>query len=313
MNEFSIIQHFFTTQKVMRHDVILGIGDDAAIVSPPTNQQIVITTDTLVDGVHFPKETSPFDIGHKSLAVNLSDLAAMGASPAWLTLALTLPNIDETWLRDFARGFFTLAEEYNAQLIGGDLTRGPLTITIQAHGLIPAGTAIQRNNAKPGDLIYVTNTLGDAALGLAVLQNKITLPNQDQKNIIAKINRPTPQIKMGEQLRGIASAALDISDGLAADLGHILEKSHVGAEVNVNLIPLSTFLRDNIHYQDALQFALSGGDDYELCFTVPPNKINQVPENCTCIGKITNTNKLELHDSNGNEFYLNHTGYQHFT
>src|SRR5579872_3431761 len=173
LNEFAIIQHFFTTQNISRNDVILGIGDDAAIITPPANQQIVITTDTLVNGVHFLQDTSPYDIGFKSLAVNLSDLAAMGATPAWVTLALTLPLVDETWLNDFSRGFFALASEYKTQLIGGDLTHGPLTITIQAHGLIPSGQAIQRATAKPGDLIYVTNTLGDAALGLAILQNKI--------------------------------------------------------------------------------------------------------------------------------------------
>lgn len=312
MNEFAVIQHFFNTQTISRKEVMLGIGDDAAIITPPANQDIVITTDTLVSGVHFPENTLAYDIGFKSLAVNLSDLAAMGATPAWLTLALTLPTIDETWLKDFSRGFFTLATDYQAQLIGGDLTRGPLTITIQAHGLTPKNQAIHRNTAKPGDLIYVTHTLGDAALALAILQNKITIPEIDKETIFAKLNRPTPQIKIGEKLRGIANSAIDISDGLIADLGHILEKSTVGAEINVDLIPLSTTLRDHVSQKDALRFALSGGDDYELCFTVPHEKKNLVPENCTCIGKITDTHKLNLHFSNGIHYPLDYTGYQHF-
>lgn len=313
MNEFAVIQHFFSTQTLSRKDVALGIGDDAAIITPPANQQIVITTDTLVSGVHFPTETLPYDIGFKSLAVNLSDLAAMGATPAWLTLALTLPTIDETWLKDFTRGFFTLATEHQAQLIGGDLTHGPLTITIQAHGLIPLNQAIQRNTAKPGDLIYVTNTLGDAAFALAILQNKINIPTEHQKNLFTKLNQPIPQIKIGERLRGIANSAIDISDGLAADLGHILEKSTVGAEINVDLIPLSNIMRESISKDNALHFALSGGDDYELCFTVPLDKQHLVPEHCTCIGKITNTTKLDLRFSNGIKYNLPHTGYQHFT
>jgi len=313
MNEFAVIQHFFNAQNISRKDVALGIGDDGAIITPPAHQQIVITTDTLVNGVHFPAATLPYDIGYKSLAVNLSDLAAMGATPAWLTLALTLPSIDEQWLKDFSRGFFALAAEYQAQLIGGDLTHGPLAITVQAHGLIPVGQAMQRSAAKSGDLIYVTNTLGDAALGLAVLQKKINLSREYQENILAKLNRPTPQIKIGEQLRGIANAAIDISDGLAADLGHILEKSAVGADIHVDQIPLSKILRDHLNKNDALRFALSGGDDYELCFTVPADKKNLIPQHCTCIGKITDAKKLALRWSDGTKYPLDNAGYQHFT
>ena len=312
MNEFAAIQHFFALQNISRKDVTLGIGDDAAIITPPEKQQIVITTDTLVEGVHFLTQTSPYDVGFKSLAVNLSDLAAMGATPAWLTLALTISTLDEIWLKDFSQGFFALASQYEAQLIGGDLTRGPLTITIQAHGLIPFGQAIKRSTAKPGDLIYVTNTLGNAALALAVLQKKINLPNEYQESVFSQLNRPTPQIKIGEQLRGIASAAIDISDGLLADLGHILEKSSVGAEIDVDLIPLSHILQKHLNQKEALYFALSGGDDYELCFTVPVLKKNLVPKNCTYIGKITDTNKLDLRFANGEKYHFHHTGYQHF-
>lgn len=312
MNEFEVIQHFFNRQSILREDVNLTIGDDAAIITPPAGHQIAITTDTLVYGVHFPIDTSPYDIGFKSLAVNLSDLAAMGATPAWLTLALTLPSVDELWLKEFSDGFFSLASKYQAQLIGGDLTRGPLTITIAAHGLIPTGQALKRNTAKPGDLIYVTNTLGDAAAALAFLQNKTSIPDENKNSILTKLNRPIPQIKTGEQLRDIATSCIDISDGLVADLGHILEKSAVGAEVNVDCIPLSETLQKYVNKEEALHFALSGGDDYELCFTVPADKINFVPANCTCIGKIINSNKLNLQFSDGKKYDLTHAGYQHF-
>ncbi|HSW69008.1 MAG TPA: thiamine-phosphate kinase [Gammaproteobacteria bacterium] len=300
MNEFDVIKHFFTSQKIARKDVALGIGDDAAIITPHEDQQIVITTDTLINGVHFPEKTAAYDIGFKALAVNLSDLAAMGATPAWLTLALTLPSVDETWLKEFSRGFFDLAEKYNAELIGGDLTKGPLTVTIQALGLVPFNQAITRSGAKPGDLIYVTNTLGDAAFALV---------STEFSGLKEKLNRPTPQIKIGEQLRGIAHAAIDISDGLVADLGHILEKSNAGAEIHVDALPLSDALRQHIN---KYEFALNGGDDYELCFTVPENKKNRVPKNCTCIGKITDSKKINLLFSDGTRYDLDKKGYQHF-
>ncbi len=311
MNEFELIQHFFTQQSISRDDVTLGIGDDAAIVTPPPHQQIVITTDTLVADIHFLANTDPYDIGYKSLAVNLSDLAAMGATPAWLTLALTLPRADEAWVKDFSRGFFKLATEYQAQLIGGDLTRGPLTITIQAHGLIPTGQAIHRKSAQPGDLIYVSHTVGDAAAALAYLQNKITLPEKDKALVLEKLNRPTPRIALGIQLRDVASAAIDISDGLAADLSHILTNSRVGAEINLDLLPLSETLRQ-INPEAALSFALKGGDDYELCFTVPAHKKHRVPTYCTCIGKITLETELNFHFSDGKKYNLQDLGYQHF-
>ncbi|HSW93774.1 MAG TPA: thiamine-phosphate kinase [Gammaproteobacteria bacterium] len=311
MNEFAIIQRFFTPQTLSRKDVLLGTGDDAAIISPPTDQQLVITTDTLVKGVHFPINTSAADIGFKSLAVNLSDLAAMGATPAWLTLALTLPAVDETWLTDFSRDFLTLATNYHAELIGGDLTQGPLTITVQAIGLVPTGQAIQRNTAKPGDFIYVSNTPGDAAAGLAFLQKKINLSIDDQKNCVEKLNRPIPRIQLGEQLRDIASAAIDLSDGLLADLGHILEKSGVGATIHPDQIPLSNAL-SHLEKDQALHFALNGGDDYELCFTVPADKKNRVPKECTCIGTITDTQTLDLIFSNGKRYPVPDKGWQHF-
>lgn len=312
LHEFDIIQAFFNNQLTQRSDVILGIGDDAAIVTVATDQDLVITTDTLVSGIHFPENTSAYDIGYKALAVNLSDLAAMGATPCWVTLALTLPTADVFWLKQFTDGFFALANRFNVQLIGGDLTKGPLTITVQAHGLTPKNSAIRRSGARPGDLIYVTNTVGDAGLALKLLQDK-NAPEQ----ILKKLCRPEPQITIGEKLRGIASAAIDISDGLAADLGHILEKSETGASVYVDELPLSNEILNLISHDDAIQLALNAGDDYELCFTVPENKSTLLKTALygyayTCIGKITETKTLDLKFKNGTLYVFKNQGYQHF-
>ncbi|MCD6040166.1 MAG: thiL [Gammaproteobacteria bacterium] len=311
LHEFDIIEKFFSQQSVRRSDVILGIGDDAAIVQAP-QQDLILTIDTLVEGVHFLENTSAFDIGFKALAVNLSDLAAMGATPAWITLALTLPEVDENWLKDFSCGIFELAQRYNVQLIGGDLTRGPLAITIQAHGLIPHNQAIKRQGAKKDDLIYVTHTLGDAAMGLLYAQKKISINSIFEKVILTRLHRPEPRIPIGEKLRGIASAAIDISDGLVADLGHILKKSDVGAIIYVDHLPLSRALYESLSYDQRMELALSGGDDYELCFTVPPEKKKLLNFECTCIGMITDIKGLHLQSKNGRPYVLKTPGYQHF-
>lgn len=310
MNEFQIIQHFFSQQNIQRDDVTLGIGDDAAIVSIPTNHQLVITADTLVQGVHFPMDTAAFDIGYKALAVNLSDLAAMGATPAWITLALTLNKADSAWLTDFSRGLFALTAPHQVQLIGGDLTStaGPLTITIQAHGFVPTQKALRRDQAKPGDLIYVTHTLGDAAYAIElILQNKSVPEPFNQR-----LNRPEPQIAIGKQLRHIAHAVTDISDGLAADLGHILERSQVGAEVFVEQLPLSAELKQSTSSEHSIDLALNGGDDYELCFTVPHDHPQTFDFDCTCIGKITAEKGLVLQFNDGRKYTGSVRGYQHF-
>ena len=310
MNEFELIEKFFYQQAIHRSDVVLGIGDDCAIVQVPAEQQLVITTDTLVAGVHFFENTEPFDLGFKSLAVNLSDLAAMGATPAWITLALTLPALNEAWLQAFSKGFFQLAKQYNVQLIGGDLTRGPLTITVQAHGLVPHDQALCRSHAQPGDLIYVTNTVGDAALGLLFLQQKIHLDKAQQAAVLNRLHRPEPRIDIGKKLRGHAHAVIDISDGLAADLGHILEKSHVGATIYVDQLPVSSVLREATTPDQAISLALNGGDDYELCFTATADK--KFDFNCTCIGKITDTQTLALRFSDEQSYNGAIHGYQHF-
>lgn len=312
MNEFDIIKKFFAPHAAPRKDVIAGIGDDCAIVNPDPNQQIAITTDTLVAGVHFFENADAYDIGFKSLAVNLSDLAAMGATPAWVTMALTLPTADENWLNHFAQGFFALANRYQVQLIGGDLTRGPLSITIQAMGLVPNNQFLRRSGAKVDDLIYVTHTLGDAALALHVLQNKLTLSPLHQKEILQRLNRPEPRITIGKSLRNISNAAIDISDGLAADLTHILTASQVGAVINVDHIPLSDTLHTSMPHAQAIALALNGGDDYELCFTVPNDQQASVPSECTCIGKIVATPGLTLQFDDGTKYALPVDGYQHF-
>lgn len=312
LHEFDLIKQFFASSTLSRRDVILGIGDDAAILTIPSEHELVISTDTLISGVHFPIETSAFDIAHKALAVNLSDLAAMGATPAWATLALTIPEANKAWLTEFSAGFFALANRFNVQLIGGDTTRGPLSITIAAHGIIPTGSALRRDRAKPNDLIYVTNTLGEAGFALQQYQKQIS-PNP----FLQKLNQPEPQIMIGEKLRGIAHAAIDISDGLAADLGHILENSLVGANVIVDDLPLSKTLRQFVSQEEGIHLALTAGDDYELCFTIPENKKSQLETTLkdfsyTCIGKITETPGLNFTFRNGDNYVQKTNGYQHF-
>lgn len=319
MNEFDLIKTYFATQLTHRNDVVVGIGDDAAIVNVPSGQSLAITTDTLIAGVHFPETTLPYDIGYKSLAVNLSDLAAMGASPAWVTMALTLPHKNQDWLQSFCEGFFTLANRHQVQLIGGDLTHGPLTITVQAMGLIPHQQAILRSRAKPGDLIYVTGTLGDAGLALRFLQNGVSLAKPCQSPVLERLNRPEPRVTSGEQLRGLASAAIDISDGLAADLGHILEQSRVGAILHVDQLPLSEALSHALPHEEVIALALTAGDDYELCFTIPAERRDDLEKNLsqiacrfTCIGVIRKQPGLELIYQNGNHYHGPVIGYRHF-
>jgi thiamine-monophosphate kinase len=325
LSEFSIIERYFTRRASTRHDVVLGIGDDAAVLDIPQGMQLVAATDTFVADVHFPAGTAPAAIGHKSLAVNLSDLAAMGAQPAWATLVLSLPEADANWLEAFSRGFFQLCERYGVQLVGGDTTRGPLAVTVQVMGLIPPGQMLQRRAAKVADRIFVTGTLGDASLGLRLLQASHALDSPEARELVRRLEYPEPRIAYGIALRGIASAAIDISDGLMADLGHILEQSGVGAELRVDQVPTSPAYQRLCEQLDigpgtpeALQGALAGGDDYELCFTVPPYRIEQfealaeVFEMCTQIGVIQETPGLRCVYSDGRDFRAGAPGYQHF-
>jgi len=318
VNEFELITRYFARQPVARPDVALGIGDDAAILDVPHGQQLVVSTDMLVAGVHFPENTDAVSIGHKSLAVNLSDLAAMGAAPAWYTLNLSLPQADTGWLEGFCQGMFALALKHNVALVGGDTTRGPLTIGIQIMGLVPHGQALQRVGARPGDRIYVTGLLGEAALGLRVTQGQLKLPDEYLANVLTQFNRPLPRVLVGLGLRGLASACIDISDGLAADLDHILAANDVGARIHLKRLPVSPAY-DAAFEQVGWQEALAGGDDYELCFTIPPSQETAfriasahfgVP--CSYIGDIEAEAGLRIVDEQGALYVPEHSGFDHF-
>jgi thiamine-monophosphate kinase len=294
ISEFTLIERFFRQQNIKNPSTRTGIGDDCALLSIPDGYELAVTTDTMVENVHFFAGTDPELLGHKLLAVNLSDLASMGAKPVSVTLALTLPKVDESWLEAFSKGFLGLAERYTVDLIGGDTTSGPLTLTVQALGLVPRGQALLRSTAKPGDFIYMTGRLGDAGLGLKITQG-YACPNSEAA--LARFNTPCPQVDTGMALRGIASACIDISDGLAGDLGHILEQSHVGACLDWDFLPLSDEVLAYIQETGDWMLALTAGDDYELCFTVSPEKAEQLTIDCKKIGMIETAPGLRLNKS----------------
>ena len=293
MKEFELINRFFTGRGITRRDVDLGIGDDCALVTIPEGCQLAVTTDTLVEGVHFFSDISPKALGHRILAVNLSDLAAMGAEPAWISIGLTLPNVDETWLEQFTEGMHDIAEYYNVQLIGGDTTQGPLTITVCAKGIVPKGKALTRSGAKVGDWLYVTGDLGDAALAIEARKQGWELSDTDRSYVQKKFDFPAPQVAAGQVLRGLANSAIDISDGLLADLNHILTHSGVGATIHADKVPLSTALKNLPDEEVRLMLAMAYGDDYQLLFTVPDSNRVAVEKRLaeygvtpTCIGQI---------------------------
>jgi thiamine-monophosphate kinase len=289
--------------------ITLGIGDDCALLKPAAGEEIAITSDMLVEGRHFFMNADPELLGRKALAVNLSDLAAMGAKPIGFTLAIALPKVDTVWLDAFSKGLFAVANQYSCPLIGGDTTAGPLTISITAFGSIPSGKALRRSGAKVGDDIWISGTVGDARLALAALRHEINLTDSDLKEIEHRMHNPTPRVELGMKVRDIASAALDISDGLLGDLQHILKQSQVSAEVFVDQLPKSETLQkqsEDIQYQ----FAASGGDDYEICFTAPIEKRGAIDEISTAlnlpltrIGSITEKvdaiQRLRLFNKNG--------------
>ena len=315
--EFEMIAHYFTRPS-QRQDVVQGIGDDCALLRVPAGMELAVTIDTLVGGVHFLQDANPYAIGWKSLAVSLSDLAAMGAEPAWATLALTLPEASTSWLAAFSRGLFDLADQYGLALVGGNTSRGPLSITVQAHGFVPQGTALCRRGAAVGDLIYVTGTLGDAAVGLDLClgHEPASVAPTARDYLLTRLNQPEPRVAVGLALRGIASSAIDLSDGLVADLGHVLLASGVGATVDLARIPRSAALKGLIIPWEKV---VGGGDDYELCFTVPPNRQGQLEAalhdvGCayTPIGVITSRNGLEWCDATGQAVVIAATGYRHF-
>jgi thiamine-monophosphate kinase len=309
LSEFSLIRRFFTEQKIGNPNTRLGIGDDCALLSIPEGYELAITADTMVENVHFFAGADPERLGHKLLAVNLSDLAAMGAKPLSVTLALTLPKVDEAWLTAFAQGFLDLAARYSVDLIGGDTTSGPLVLTVQAMGLVPVGQALKRSTARPGDSIYVTGYLGDAGLGLKICQGyRCGRP----ETALTRFHRPEPRCAEGQALRGIANACIDISDGLAGDLGHILAQSGVGATLAWDALPLSEEVKAYIEATGDWRLPLTAGDDYELCFTVSPEKISTLPFDCHKIGVIEPEPGLRLNRS-GTTHFLRAQGYEHFS
>jgi thiamine-monophosphate kinase len=288
MSEFDLIRRYFTHRA--RH-AVLGVGDDAAIVTVRRGCELVISADMLVEGRHFFRAVDPRWLGHKALAVNLSDMAAMGATPRWATLALALPRADARWLAAFSRGFMTLARRHGVDLIGGDTTRGPLNICVQIMGEVRRGGALRRDGARAGDDIWISGTLGDAALALAAIQGRIALKPAELARCARRLHEPQPRVALGLALRGIAHSAIDISDGLLADLGHILERSKVCAEIELAALPVSAVLARYIERVVACHAMLAGGDDYELCFTAPPTaraRISRISRRVgialTCIG-----------------------------
>ncbi len=271
-SEFDLIQRYFLSAH-RRPDVVEGIGNDGAVIRPAAGYDIVVSVDTLIEDVHFGSRTPPASVGHKALAVNLSDLAAMGATPAWATLALTLPAADEVWLADFSRGLLRLADHYQVELVGGDLTRGSLSITVQAMGLIPRGVALRRDSAHAGDWIFVTGCVGDAGLALAALRGERTLDPDSLDSCLRRLDEPPARVAAGIQLRDIASAAIDISDGLVTDLGRILSASGLGATLELSSIPLSAAARAALETDLDWNLVLAAGDDYELLFTAPAEHV----------------------------------------
>ncbi len=316
MNELELIRHFFARQPVSRADVAAGIGDDCALLRPPAGQSLAVTSDLLVSGVHFLPDADPVSLGHKALAVNLSDLAAMGAEPAWFLLNLVLPEADAPWLERFCRGMFDLARQYDVQLVGGDTSRGPLTIGIEAHGFVPEGAALRRSGARVGDRVYVTGTLGDAAVALLHRLGKERLSEADFAALVERLDWPVPRVREGMALRGIATGAIDISDGLLADLGHVLEMSRVGARIFLDKIPLSPICREHVG-KSGWEAALAMGDDYELCFTVPTKNTGALEKlqfacGLHCIGEIEAEPSLRIVDESGKPYHPTFTGHDHF-
>lgn len=267
--EFELIERYLSRLGAQRDDVLLGVGDDAALLRPPPGLDLVLAADTIVEGVHFPAGLPSEDVGHRVLAVNLSDMAAMGAEPAWGLLTLTLPRADSGWLRGFASGLHELARRHGTAIVGGDTTAGALTATIAIAGFVPAGQALRRSGARPGDGVWISGTPGDAAAGLAALSGRLDAPAGVVDPLVRRFARPEPRVALGLVLRGVATACIDISDGLVGDLGKLCAASRVGAELDTTLLPRSPALRGAADPGMARRFALAGGDDYELLFTLP--------------------------------------------
>ena len=329
-SEFQLIRRFFVDQGLgfERQGVVLGIGDDAAIVQPPAGMALALSLDTLVAGIHFSEDAAPEQIANRALAVNLSDLAAMAAEPLCFTLGLTLPTSDDRWLQRFSAGLLPLAREFNCSLVGGDTTRGPLAITVQVHGFGAADSLLRRSTAQPGDCLCVTGTLGDAAAALLALDTQSHLgkgfrfehePTPAERDyFVARYFAPTPRVNFSRSNAAMINACIDISDGLIGDLGHLLEASGAGAELDVALLPYSAAVKRTLSREHAEQAALAGGDDYELCFTVPVSQLASVQAqgaalgvNVTQIGQVSDKPGLRL-TRDGRRIDSAGESYQHF-
>lgn len=315
MNEFSLIDYYFKSLETADSNLIFGIGDDAACLQIPPNTHLLVSTDTLVAGVHFLPEWEPYNMAYKAVMVNISDMAAMGADPRWATLALTLPNFSQPWLNSFSRGLKEALQQYQVNLIGGDTTHGPLAITITIMGLAPIGKAVRRKGARPGDIIVVSGELGAAALALTA---NFPLADDDQIVLQNKLMQPKPRTELTAILRQYATAAIDISDGLSADLNHICVASQVGACLVEDQIPVHPLVHRYLA-DKGLDLALGGGDDYELCFTVPADKMAQVMhdfekinQQCYPIGCIESELGLRLKTIKEGYKPLKIQGYTHF-
>jgi len=315
MSEFNLIREYFTKHA---ENADLGVGDDAALFRASPHHQLAVSVDMSVAGTHFYADAAPYDIGWKSMAVNISDMAAMGATPKWATLAIALPDINQDWLAEFSRGLFTCANAFKVYLIGGDTTRGALNISIQIMGEVPTGKALLRSGAKPEDDIWVSGYLGSAALGLAQLQGKVALPAEVRQTCLAALNQPQPRISLGLALQTVAHSCIDVSDGLLADLGHILQASNLGASIDFSRIPCCTFLKSQLDNPLIRQCILSGGDDYELVFTAPASQraaIKSLSEQLklplTTIGHITKNLGLSVHYQ-GQLLEISQKGFDHF-
>lgn len=317
MGEFELIRHYFAAASCARagEGVALGIGDDCALLEVPAGEQLAISTDTLVSGVHFPESADPYLLGQRALGVSVSDLAAMGATPIGFTLALTLPSAEPDWLQAFARGLDRMAQHCAIRLIGGDTTRGPLSLTLTVFGRVPKGQALTRAGARVGDLLCVGGELGDAAGALPLVLGQRQADPAVAEALLARYWSPMPQLALGQALRGKATAALDISDGLLADCGHIAAASGVALLIEQARVPLSVALRALVDEQTAYQCALSGGDDYRLAFTLPPQYLPDLQAAgwpLRVIGRVEAGQGVTLLDASGASVQAAHSGYQHF-
>jgi thiamine-monophosphate kinase len=322
MHEFDLIREYFT--KPTQH-TDLSVGDDAALLSISAGMQLAVSTDMLVEGRHFFKDADPYLIGWKAMAVNVSDMTAMAALPKWATLSIALPHINTDWLSQLSAGFFACAKRFNIDLIGGDTTRGPLTISVQIMGEVETGKALTRAGAQLGDTIWVSGNLGQAALALAHLQGQLTCPNTALEAHLLALHQPQPSVILGLGLQGIATSAIDISDGLLSEIGHILNASmrkqstELGAEIWLHHIPTSNYITSQMQQSTFQQFVLAGGDDYQLCFTAPPEKTSEI--HClsqtlsmplTNIGYLTDSGKVVVLDHNNEHINITSKGFNHF-